>query len=183
MQVVYGIAAEFEEEDNDSMTLRLLRTYASSISELTVEWRTSLSSLPGGGCVGGGQKEILPGDELVLLISQYLQFLGPSQTRQQQPDPSSSGPTWRIPSILQATGLLEEAMARSPHNPHLKIAAIVICSLLCHILILMCIMALSFGVGNDRGCSGQLSMGSSILCFLLALSSRESVPPLLPAWV
>ena len=55
----------------------------------------------------------------------------------------------------------------------------VICSLLFHILILMCIMRLSLlGLVMLEGCLGQSSMGSSILCFRRALSSRESVLPL-----
>jgi len=107
VQVIYGIAVELE-----NLALQLLETYAPSISQMVTEWRTSLSLLPSVAVKDGGQKEVLPGDEIVLLTSQYLQFQANTATNN-----NSS-------LLLQAAGLLEEAMNLSPYNPHLKIAAI-----------------------------------------------------------
>jgi len=119
VQVVYGIAAV--ELDNNSTCLQLLQTYAPSISEMVTEWRTSLSFLPGVAPNDGGQKEVLPGDEIILLTSQYLQFQAKTTTTVQQ---SSNNNSATSPFLLQAVSLLEEAIDQSPYNPHLKIAAI-----------------------------------------------------------
>jgi tetratricopeptide (TPR) repeat protein len=110
VQVVFGISSEFEDEN---VAMRLLRTFAPSMSQMVMEWRTSLSSLPGVAPKDGGQKEVLPGDEIILLASQYLMFEG-----------ASSADGSFAPSLLRAASLLEEAVDRSPYNPHLKIAAI-----------------------------------------------------------
>mmetsp|Transcript_21056 Transcript_21056/g.34228 ORF Transcript_21056/g.34228 Transcript_21056/m.34228 type:complete len:939 (+) Transcript_21056:270-3086(+) len=123
VQVIYGIAAELHDS-----TAQLLQTYAPSESEMVTEWRTSLSFLPGVAPKDGGQKEVLPGDEIVLLTSQYLQFhaneakLTPVQQQQSSYDSTSKGTI--TPRLLCAAGLLEEAMDHSPYNPHLKIASI-----------------------------------------------------------
>ena len=105
VHVVYGIAVEMKDS-----TLKVLETYAPSVSQMVIEWRASLASLPGVAPKDGGQKEVLPGDEIILLTSQLLQF-------QATKNKSST-------LLLQAAGLLEEAMDHSPYNPHLKIAAI-----------------------------------------------------------
>ena len=68
MQVVYCIAAKLH-----GSTAQLLQTYVPSESEIVTEWRTTLSFLPGVAPKDGGQKEVLPGDEIVLLTSQYLE--------------------------------------------------------------------------------------------------------------
>ncbi|KAL9187567.1 hypothetical protein ACHAXT_001670 [Thalassiosira profunda] len=109
VQVVHAIAAE-----SKGSTLELLQSYAPSTSQIATEWRTSLSFLPGVAPKDGGQKEVLPGDEIVLLTSQHLQFQAASE--------SSSDSATQF--LLRAAGLLEEAMDHSPYNPHLKIAAI-----------------------------------------------------------
>lgn len=110
VQVVYGIASELKD-----VALYLLLTFAPSVSQMISEWRTSLISLPVVSAKDGGQKEVLPGDEIVLLTSQYLLFRAPLELS------SNDSST---PVLLQAAGLLEEAMDYSPYNPHLKIAAI-----------------------------------------------------------
>ena len=115
VQVVFGISNEFEDKN---IAMQLLRTYAPSLSHMVIEWRTSLSSLPGVAPKDGGQKEVLPGDEIVLLTSQYLLFEGASPEQHSSSDGSSA------PFFLRAASLLEEAIDHSPYNPHLKIAAI-----------------------------------------------------------
>ena len=115
VQVVFEISNEYKDK---KFTLQLIRTYAPSIAHMAIEWRTSLSSLPGVSPKDGGQKEVLPGDEIILLASQYLLFEGASSYLHS----SSDGPS--TPYILQAASLLEEAIDNSPYNPHLKIAAI-----------------------------------------------------------
>ena len=109
VQMIHAIAVEY-----DNLTSQLLNGYAPSTTQMVTEWRTSLSFLPGVAPKDGGQKEVLPGDEIMLLTSQYLQF--------QATNPSSCDLV--APFLLQAAGLLEEAMDQSPYNPHLKIAAI-----------------------------------------------------------
>ena len=54
-----------------------------------------------------------PGDEIVLLMSQYLQYKA-----------SGESTTFSERHLIAAAGLLEEAIENSPYNPHLKIAAI-----------------------------------------------------------
>ena len=111
VQAVYAISVEL----NNILTLQMLQTYAPFITEMVTEWQTSITLLPGVAPKDGGQKEVLPGDEIILLVSQYLQF---ESTLQPSSDSSST------PYLLRAAGLLEEAIDHSPYNPHLKIAAI-----------------------------------------------------------
>ncbi|KAL3810999.1 hypothetical protein ACHAXA_006551 [Cyclostephanos tholiformis] len=115
VQVIFNISIEFEDK---KFTLQLLKTYAPSIFHMVMEWRTSLSYLPGMSLKDGGQKEVLPGDEIILLASQYLLFEGASSHLHSTLD----GPS--TPFLFQAASLLEEAIDHSPYNPHLKIAAI-----------------------------------------------------------
>jgi N-terminal acetyltransferase B complex non-catalytic subunit len=114
VQVVYGIAAEMKD-----LTLHLLQTFAPSTSQLVLEWRTSLVSLPIVAAKDGGQKEVLPGDEIILLASQYLLF----QASLHPPSSNESNHS-STTMLLQSAALLEESMDHSPYNPHLKIAAI-----------------------------------------------------------
>lgn len=114
VQVVYCIAAEIKD-----LTLHLLQTFAPSISQMVLEWRTSLVSLPGVAAKDGGQKEVLPGDEIILLTSQYLLFQASLQ-----PATSNESNDASTTMLLQSAALLEESMDHSPYNPHLKIAAI-----------------------------------------------------------
>ena len=107
IQVIYCLAAEF-----DDATLQVIDDYAPVNEIIASEWRSSLTYLPGVAPKDGGQKEVLPGDELVLLLSQNLQ----KRASEQAPDNSST-------HLLEAIALLEEAMDNSPYNPHLKIAA------------------------------------------------------------
>jgi len=107
IQFVYCLAAECEQ-----LTLQLLEEYAPANKEIALEWRSSLTYLPGVAPKDGGQKEVLPGDELVLLMSQNLQ-----KTASTKASDSSAMP------LLEAAALLEEAMDHSPYNPHLKIAS------------------------------------------------------------
>ncbi|KAL7533603.1 hypothetical protein ACHAXR_005341 [Thalassiosira sp. AJA248-18] len=109
VQVVYTVAVELK-----GSTLQLLEEYAPSTLQMVSEWRTSLSFLPGVAPKDGGQKEVLPGDEIILLTSQYLQF----QATKQSSNNSA------VPFLLRAAGVLEEAIDQSPYNPHLKIAVI-----------------------------------------------------------
>ena len=108
IQFVYCMAADFER-----VTLSLLEEYAPANKQLALEWRSSLTYLPGVAPKDGGQKEVLPGDELVLLLSQKLK-----QTASIEEFDSTTTP------LLEAAALLEEAMDHSPFNPHLKIAAL-----------------------------------------------------------
>ncbi len=109
IQFVYCLAAEYEH-----LTSQLLEEYAPVNKQIALEWRSSLTYLPGVAPKDGGQKEVLPGDELVLLLSQNLQKKAYTK--------SSDGS--RQYCLLEAVALLEEAMDHSPYNPHLKIAAI-----------------------------------------------------------
>jgi len=110
VHVIYHIASKLE-----SKTMHLLQMFAPDTSHMVTEWKTSLSSLPGVAPKDGGQKEVLPGDEIILLASQYLQY------QATQSAATSSPPTT---FLLQAAAVLEEAVDHSPYNPHLKIAAI-----------------------------------------------------------
>ena len=109
VQVVYGIAAKLV-----TVGSQIIDEFSPPITTLVVEWRMSLSYLPGVAPKDGGQKEVLPGDEIMLLASQALQYRAATQL---------SGEETRR-SLLQAAALLEEAIDHSPFNPHLKIAAI-----------------------------------------------------------
>jgi N-terminal acetyltransferase B complex non-catalytic subunit len=111
VQVVYSIASEMKD-----LTLHLLERFAPSVLQMVSEWKLSLLRLPSVAAKDGGQKEVLPGDEIVLLISQYLLFRASLQ-----PLSSCDAATTLL---LQSAGLLEDAMDHSPYNPHLKIAAI-----------------------------------------------------------
>jgi N-terminal acetyltransferase B complex non-catalytic subunit len=107
-------------EDKQS-SIQLLRMYAPTMSDMVNEWRTSLTYLPIVCARDGGQKEVLPGDEIVLLASQYLLFEGDLMSSSLEVSSSSSS---SFPFFLKAASLLEEAIDHSPYNPHLKIAAI-----------------------------------------------------------
>lgn len=111
VQVVYGVASEMK-----NLSLHLLQTYAPTISQMVSEWRNSLVCLPSVAAKDGGQKEVLPGDEIILLISQQLLFQASSRISTLN-DSSTT-------LLLQSAALLEESMDHSPYNPHLKIAAI-----------------------------------------------------------
>jgi N-terminal acetyltransferase B complex non-catalytic subunit len=121
IQVCYCIAAELKKSrfkgSNDHATLLvmdLLRTNTPPVSDMIAEWRTSLAFIPGVPPKDGGQKETLPGDEIVLLTSQYLQFNASSESTVARSEQH----------LVAAACLLEEAIEHSPFNPHLKIAAI-----------------------------------------------------------
>jgi len=107
VQVVYCVTADL------GVGCTTLQLYSPSIPQMTSEWRTSLTFLPGVAPKDGGQKEILPGDEVILLITQYLQYQ--TSCESQQP---------KTHNLIAAAALLEQAMDHSPYNPHLKIAAI-----------------------------------------------------------
>jgi hypothetical protein len=94
------------------VTLQLVDEFAPLNKQIILEWRSSLTYLPGVAPKDGGQKEVLPGDELVLLLSQNLQ--------RKESEKPSDGPK----HLLEAAAVLEEAMDLSPYNPHLKIASI-----------------------------------------------------------
>lgn len=108
IEFVYSLAAEFE-----GSTLQLLEEFAPTKKQIALEWRSSLTYLPGVAPKDGGQKEVLPGDELVLLLTQNLQ-----KTALTEASDSLATP------LLEAAAILEEAMDYSPYNPHLKIAAL-----------------------------------------------------------
>ncbi|KAL7550873.1 hypothetical protein ACHAWF_016001 [Thalassiosira exigua] len=115
VQVVYAVAAHYEQS-----TLPLLERHAPTTEQLAEEWRTSLATLPSASTEG--QKEVLPGDDLVLLASLRLEFEAAMQ--ESSPESGSASATAATPYLLRAAALLEEAMDRSPYNPHLKIAAV-----------------------------------------------------------
>ena len=117
VQVAFDISNEMFEDKQSS--IQLLRMYAPTMSDMVNEWRTSLTYLPIVCARDGGQKEVLPGDEIVLLASQYLLFEGDLMSSSSSSSSSSS-----FPFFLKAESLLEEAIGHSPYNPHLKIAAI-----------------------------------------------------------
>ncbi|KAL7519896.1 hypothetical protein ACHAWX_004650 [Stephanocyclus meneghinianus] len=122
IQVCYCLAAAVEKLNQPDVssgntltsTMDLLQNYTPSLNEMIVEWKTSLTFLPGVPPKDGGQKETLPGDEIVLLISQYLHLKTSYESKE------TSSPQ----HLLAAAGLLEEAIEHSPYNPSLKIAAI-----------------------------------------------------------
>ena len=120
VQVVFDISNEMFEDKQSS--IQLLRMYAPTMSDMVNEWRTSLTYLPIVCARDGGQKEVLPGDEIVLLASQYLLFEGDLMSSSLEVSSSSSSSSF--PFFLKAASLLEEAIDHSPYNPHLKIAAI-----------------------------------------------------------
>lgn len=109
IQVVYGIASKLA-----TVGSQIIDKFSPPITTLVVEWRMSLSCLPGVAPKDGGQKEVLPGDEIMLLASQALQY----RAARKLPSEGTGN------SLLQAAALLEEAIDHSPFNPHLKIAAI-----------------------------------------------------------
>jgi N-terminal acetyltransferase B complex non-catalytic subunit len=84
------------------------------VDEMIAEWRTSLAFLPGVPPKDGGQKETLPGDEIVLLISQHLHLKASCE----------SDTTQSLGHLIAAAALLEEAIEHSPYNANLKIASI-----------------------------------------------------------
>ena len=109
IQVVHGIAAKLA-----TVGSQIIDKFSPPIATLVVEWRMSLSYLPGVAPKDGGQKEVLPGDEIMLLASQALQYRATKRMSIEETEGS----------LLHAAALLEEAIDHSPFNPHLKIAAI-----------------------------------------------------------
>eukprot|EP00956_Cyclotella_meneghiniana_P013497 scaffold19553_cov64-Cyclotella_meneghiniana.AAC.6 len=116
IQVCYCLAAALRKTIslNESLVAELLQSHTPTMNEMMAEWRTSLAFLPGVPPKDGGQKETLPGDEIVLLMSQYLEYKASCK--------SNAASSERL--LVAAAGLLEEAIENSPYNPHLKIAAI-----------------------------------------------------------
>lgn len=112
VQVCYCLAAELC--TSSSLMLELLQSYTPPISEMMSEWRTSLAFLPGVPPKDGGQKETLPGDDIVLLMSQYLQLKAACEITVDATEQH----------LISVAGLLEEAIEHSPYNPCLKIVAI-----------------------------------------------------------
>ena len=122
IQVCFCISAELGKAKEQSassggiptLVMESLHDQIPSIQEMISEWRASLTFLPGVPPKDGGQKETLPGDEIVLLIAQYLQLEASCNT--------AANPSGH--QLLIAASLLEEAIEQSPYNASLKIAAI-----------------------------------------------------------
>eukprot|EP00970_Alexandrium_tamarense_P001268 scaffold131_cov206-Alexandrium_tamarense.AAC.8 len=116
VQVIYGVTAELNSASAFASTLAMdmMQKHTPSIPQMVSEWKTSLSFLPGLAPKDGGQKEVLPGDEIVLLVSQHVQFQASIE----------SSASFTTSLLLGAAALLEDAIDHSPYNPHLKIAAI-----------------------------------------------------------
>mmetsp|Transcript_10398 Transcript_10398/g.29232 ORF Transcript_10398/g.29232 Transcript_10398/m.29232 type:complete len:1193 (+) Transcript_10398:2-3580(+) len=90
-----------------------LSSYLPSVDEMVNEWQSSLDL--GSNPKDGGQKEVLPGDELILLACQLACQLE-----------SENGIAFanKKTSLIASAALLEAALHHSPYNPHLMIAAI-----------------------------------------------------------
>ena len=111
VQMVFGVFHAIRRCDvkTDANSSESLDAFLPSLGDMVDEWHTSLDL--GSNPKDGGQKEVLPGDELILLTCQRL---GANSN-------SNDGDTSL--SIAEAA-LLEGALYHSPYNPHLKIAAI-----------------------------------------------------------
>eukprot|EP00562_Extubocellulus_spinifer_P023989 CAMPEP_0178674844 /NCGR_PEP_ID=MMETSP0698-20121128/35080_1 /TAXON_ID=265572 /ORGANISM="Extubocellulus spinifer, Strain CCMP396" /LENGTH=924 /DNA_ID=CAMNT_0020319005 /DNA_START=9 /DNA_END=2784 /DNA_ORIENTATION=- len=111
VQMVFGVlhAVRSCDGENDAICSESLDAFLPSLDDMVDEWHTSLDL--GSNPKDGGQKEVLPGDELILLACQRL---GAN---------SKSSDVGTSLSITEAA-LLEGALYHSPFNPHLKIAAI-----------------------------------------------------------
>ncbi len=82
-----------------------------SVDELVCLWQNVLNL--GSNPNEGGQKEILPGDDLILIATQILIHESKDLSNMQKEHTS-----------FIAGALLEHAISKSPYNPYLKIAAI-----------------------------------------------------------
>ena len=106
IQLTFGILSEIKKCDAQSKSncFISLERFLPDLSAIVGEWQNSLDL--GSNPKEGGQKEVLPGDELIMLACQL------------------KSPQGETSHLLASTGLLEAALHHSPHNPHLKIAAI-----------------------------------------------------------
>lgn len=111
IQIAFGIVSALEKcdegattdsEDTAESTAESLNSYLPSVDEMVNEWQSSLDL--GSNPKDGGQKEVLPGDELILLACQLA--------------------CHKKTSLTASAALLEAALHHSPYNPHLMIAAI-----------------------------------------------------------
>ena len=82
-----------------------------SVDELVQLWKNVLDL--GSNPNDGGQKETLPGDDLILLASQLLIHQSHQKSTKQ-----------KTSLYFLAATLLEKAIRESPYNPYLKISAI-----------------------------------------------------------
>jgi len=89
-----------------------LQEYIPSPGEMVQHWENALNL--GSNPKDGGQKEFLPGDDLILLATQLLIY----SCRHNQNESE------RRATYILAVTLHEHAMMQSPFNPYLKIAAI-----------------------------------------------------------
>jgi len=101
---------------------RQMKQYIPSPQSMLYHWEKALNL--GSNPADGGQKEVLPGDDLILLTAQLLLYRSSSSLRNKDhPELSSRRRHHRATCIL-AVALYERAIIESPFNPYLKIAAL-----------------------------------------------------------
>jgi hypothetical protein len=101
----YQLRRQFE---NDPLVHDSILNFIPSPQEMVRVWNNSIDL--GSNPKSGGQKECLPGDDLILLTVQLLSVC--------------ESKTGLNKSTVQSLSLLENAMEQSPYNPYLKIAAL-----------------------------------------------------------
>lgn len=113
IKISFGIWYQLRRQtENDSLVYEGMQKFIPSPKEMIRVWFHSLDlgSIP----KAGGQKECLPGDDLILLTTQLLTVC--------------ESKTGLNTSTIQSLSLLENAMEQSPYNPYLKISALSIYS-------------------------------------------------------
>ena len=117
IQITFGIISVLEKCDKGTgvtntkegagSATESFESYVPTVDEMVNEWQRSLDLGSSNPKEDGGQKEVLPGDELILLACQLLLEDGSSTA-----------------SLIASAALLEAALHHSPFNPHCMIAAI-----------------------------------------------------------
>ena len=100
-------------EDGAGPAIESFESYVPTVDEMVNEWQRSLDLGSSNPKDDDGQKEVMPGDELILLACQLL-----------LEDGSSTAPIGTKISLIASAALLEAALHHSPYNPHCMIAAI-----------------------------------------------------------
>lgn len=110
-EVWYQCLCRCEEHNEKKEVNDFFSTSVPSVDDLVYLWGEviDLGSKP----IDGGQKETLPGDDLILLANQLLIHQNSSQ-----PEEVKSN------IYVLATTILDAAIAQSPYNPYFRIAAI-----------------------------------------------------------
>ena len=111
VQITLGIMSVLQKCDEDTgvtgSATECFASYVPTVDEMVTEWQRSLDLGSSNPKDDGGQKEVMPGDELILLACQLLLEDGTSTA-----------------SLIASAALLEAALHHSPYSPHCMIAAI-----------------------------------------------------------